>query len=504
MRGMAEVLISTIGSNANRVAILDGDETLTWRQFGDRVARAAGVLQELGLNPGDRFAIIARNGLPLEELKWAGFWSGIVAVPVNWRLAPPEIRHIVEDAQCPRIFVERDFEAYFDDAALSPYRSRIIPLDPDYGTMRDGAAPREPKIGDPDDDALLVYTGGTTGRSKGVRLSHANIVSNGLAFGLATGARRDDIFLHVAPMFHSADLLGTAWFMQGAAHCYLPAFDPAAYLKLIEDLGVTATVAVPAILMATVSHPAVHQSDLSSLRVLIYGAAPMALEWIERVAAAFPAGVLCNSYGLTEVSPDLTVFEASDFAAAIASGRRDGPVTSVGKPNILNDLRVVDQAGEDLPRGAVGELWARGPNITKGYLNLPDETKAAFDGDWFKTGDIAKIDEDGYVYLLDRVKDMVITGGENVYTSEVEAALHQHPAVAEAAVVGVPDARMGEALLAVIVRADGAEVSGDMLIEHCRPLIGGYKIPRRYQFVDAMPKSALGKILKAELRKTYG
>ncbi|MEM9685244.1 MAG: AMP-binding protein, partial [Pseudomonadota bacterium] len=298
--------------------------------------------------------------------------------------------------------------------------------------------------------------------------------------------------------------LGTAWFMQGAAHCYLPAFDPAAYLKLIEKKQVTATVAVPAILMATVSHPAILETDLSSLRVLIYGAAPMALEWIERVAAAFPPGVLCNSYGLTEVAPDLTVFEAADFARAISSGRRDGPVTSVGKPNVLNDLRVVDPTGKDLARGEVGELWARGPNITKGYLNLSEETDAAFDGDWFKTGDIAKIDEQGYVYLLDRAKDMVITGGENVYTSEVEAALHQHAAVAEAAVVGVPDDRMGEALLAVIVLAEGANVEEAELIEHCRPLIGGYKIPRRFEVVDAMPKSALGKILKADLRKTYG
>jgi len=505
MRSLPQVLQNTIASNANRTAILDESGSLTWRGFGDRVALTAGWLRSLGLEPGHRFAIVARNTPLHEELKWAGFWIGAIPVPVNWRLAPPEIAHILEDADCKKAFVEPVFDGAFGDDALAPYRNRVVPLTGDHHASQ-GQSLITPHPADPDADALLLYTGGTTGQSKGVRLSHANIVSNGMAFGLAAGARRDDIFLHVAPMFHSADLLGTAWIMQGASHYYLPAFSPDGFLRAIEQFGVTATVTVPAILMAAVSHPAIRTADLSSLHTLIYGAAPMALEWILRAAHAFPDGCLSNCYGLTEVSPDLTVFDKSEFAAAIADiesgGSRDGPVTSVGKANVLNDLRVVDADGRDVPPGEVGELWARGPNIMKGYLNLPDETAAAFSDDWFRTGDVARIDADGYVYLLDRLKDLVITGGENVYTSEVEAALHRHPDVSEAAVIGVPDERMGEALVAVIIPQDGAQPDEADLVEHCRGLIGGYKIPRQYRFVEALPKSAMGKVLKGTLRET--
>ena len=500
---MAQLLRSTVACNPGRMAILEGGGNLTWRQFGDRVARAAGFLTALGLERGDRFAIVARNGPLHEELRWAGFWSGMVPVPVNWRLAPREICQILNDARCKRSFVEKDFQSAFDDPALASHRDAMLRFPEDYAAARDAAAPAAPIEIDPDADALLLYTGGTTGRSKGVRLSHGNIVSNGLAFGLASGARRDDTFLHVAPMFHSADLLATAWFMQGAAHCYLPTFSPDGFLRTIDSHRVTATVTVPAMLMAAVSHPQISAAELSSLRLLVFGAAPMALEWIERVAAAFPKGCLSNCYGLTEVAPDLTVFEAAEFTAAIASGRRDGPAISVGKPNVLNDLRVVGPDGIDVPRGQPGELWARGPNIMKGYVNLPRDTEAVFEGDWFRTGDIARIDEEGYVYLLDRLKDLVITGGENVYTSEVEAALHSHPGVSEAAVIGVPDDRMGEALFAVIVPRLQTSLTEDQMIAHCRALIGGYKIPRRYAFVDKLPKSAMGKVLKSDLRVRY-
>lgn len=503
MRNLPDVLKSTVAHNANRTAILGDGERLTWGQFGDRVARVAGVLHELGLEPGDRFAIFMRNGPAYDELKWGGFWAGCIPVPINWRLAPPEIRFILADAGCRHVFVEDDFAAVFERDGLRGFPVNLVRLASDYVIARDGAAPRAAASIEPARDALVLYTGGTTGRSKGVRLSHINIVSNALAFGLGVGARRDDVFLHVAPMFHSADLLGTAWFMQGAAHCYLPDFTPAGFLQALEEYKVSATVTVPAILMATVTCPQLRETNLSCLRTLIYGAAPMALEWIERVSDAFPDGILWNCYGLTEVAPDLTLFDCAEFSAAIASGDPDGPVTSVGKPNVLNDLRVVDANGRDVPRGEAGELWARGPNIMNGYLNLPDATGDAFDGDWFKTGDVARIDRDGFVYLLDRLKDLVITGGENVYTSEIEAALHRHPDVSEAAVIGVPDERMGEALLAVIVARPGTTPTESDLIDHCRPLIGGYKIPRRYRFVDALPKSALGKVLKSDLRDAH-
>ena len=504
MTTLGQALASTARHNAERIAILDGDSRITWTHFAERVARAAGALAQRGVRRGDRFAIYARNSRRFDELKWAGFWLGAVPVPINWRLAPPEVAHILEDSTVGLIAVEDEFARFFEVDVLAEWSDRLLGLPDAYEAALAEATPAPMGEASEDDDAILLYTGGTTGRSKGVRLTHRNIVSNALAFGLGTGARRDDIYLHVAPMFHSADLLGTAWFLIGASHAYLPDFSAVAFLEAIERYKASATVVVPAILMATVSDPNFGKYDVSSLRLLGYGAAPMAYEWIERTARAFPRGCLSNSYGLTETAPDLTIFDPAEFIAAIESGDRSGIVTSAGKPNALVELRVVGPDGRDVPDGEAGELWARGPNIMKGYLNLPKETKAALAGGWLHTGDIARIDQVGYVYLLDRMKDMVITGGENVYSSEVEAALHRHPGVREAAVVGLPDERLGEALFAAIVPAPGAKPSVEEIIEHCRPLIAGYKIPRRIDFVEAMPKSALGKILKAELRKMYG
>ena len=353
-----------------------------------------------------------------------------------------------------------------------------------------------------DDDALLLYTGGTTGRSKGVRLTHRNILSNAVAFGFGVGARRDDIFLHVAPMFHSADLLATSWSLLGATHVFLPVFTPKDFIATIRAHRVTATVTVPTMLVATVSDPGYDQEAVRSLRVLIYGAAPMALDWAKRVAAAFPRADFLNCYGLTETAPDLTIFDPHEHRAALERGEERA--RSVGKPNVSNELRIVAPDGRDVAPGAAGELWARGPNVTPGYLNLPEETQAALVDRWLRTGDIARIDADGYVYLLDRLKDMVISGGENIYTAEIEAVLQQHPAIVEAAVIGVPDATMGEALVACVQRRQGASLTADELIAHCRGKVGGYKIPRRIVFADALPRSAIGKILKTELRRTYG
>lgn len=504
MHTLPEALRAVVRHNGPRTAIVDPEGRFTWTEFIDRVARAAAVLRERGVRAGERFAILSQNSFRHEELKWAGLWLGAIPVPVNWRYAPPEIEHVLTDAGCRFVAVQDRFLEVFDADGLAPWRDSLLEVPSQYEAALAKAEPVDPFIGDPGDDAMLIYTGGTTGRSKGVRITHTNIISNGAAFGLAVGARRDDVYLHAAPMFHSADLLATGWFLQGAAQAYLPAFSPAAFLGTIQDLGVTAVVTVPTMLMMTVTDPDFGKFDVSGLRTLIYGAAPMALEWIQRVAKAFPHVRFCNSYGLTETAPDVTVFDPEEFRAAIDSGERDGPVRSVGKPNILNEVKVVGPDGAELPPGEVGELWTRGPNIMKGYWNLPQETDAALVGGWFRTGDVARIDEAGYVYLLDRMKDIVISGGENIYTSEVEAAIYRHPAVQECAVIGVPDDKMGESLMAVVVTAPDARPAAEEMVEHCRPLIAGYKIPRRFEFVAAMPKSAMGKILKADLRRTYG
>jgi long-chain acyl-CoA synthetase len=511
---LVRALRAVIRHHGPRPAMLDVAKSYTWAEFGDRVARAAGALKALGVDDGGRFAVLARNGFRFEELKWAGFWLGAVPVPINWRLAPPEIAATLDDARVAAVLVENHFQSVLDHEEMKAWKGKATVIGdsagPSLGAYEDMIArapvppPADPA---PDDDAMLIYTGGTTGRSKGVRLTHANIASNGVAFGLAIGARREQTYLHAAPMFHSADLLSMGWLLQGAPQCFLPAFSPPAFLEAIQHFRVGAVVTVPTMLIATVAHPNFGKYDLSSLKTLIYGAAPMAIEWIERVAKAFPEVNFSNSYGLTETAPDLTVFDPHEFRAAIqkalATGDRAGPLSSVGKPNVLNEVKIVTPEGKDVKRGEAGELLARGPNIMKGYWNRPEETEAALRDGWLHTGDVARIDEAGYVYLLDRMKDMVITGGENVYSSEVEAVLHRHPDVAEAVIIGIPDAKLGETIMAVIVPKPGAQPSEEEIAQHCRQSLGGYKIPRRFAFVEKLPRSAMGKVLKTELRKNY-
>jgi len=505
MLTLAQLFDRTVRHHRGRPAVVDGDNRLSWAELGERVAVAAGVLGELGLGTGRRFAIQAPNSPRFDELKWAGFRAGAVPVPVNWRLAAPEIEHILRDAECETIFVASEFLPVYDAPALAPWRDKLICLTGEapegmahYDDLFAGASAAGITPTAAGDDAILQYTGGTTGRSKGVRISSTNVISSQLGFAMGLRARPDDVYLHLAPMFHSADLLAMAWTLVGGAHAYLPAFTPAAFLECVARNQVTSTIAVPTMLMMTLGDPAFEKADLSSLRLLGWGASPMDPEWVRRVAKAFPDIDISNCYGLTETAPDLTLFEPDELRRAIAED--DPAVASVGKPNAIVRLRVVDEAGNDVAEGASGELLARGPNITHGYLNLPELTKTALADGWLHTGDVARIDERGYVYLLDRVKDMIVSGGENVYSSEVEGALYTHPGVHECAVIGLPDDTYGEIVTAVVVPTADTDLDADTLIAHCRPLIAGFKLPRRIEFVETLPKSAMGKILKTDLR----
>ncbi len=493
-----------------RPAIIDREATFTWSEFLDRVARAATVLHDHGIRPGDRFAILSRNTFRNAEMVHAGYWMGAVPVPVNIRLAAPEVRFILDDAECKLLVVEDAMAGLAMTDELAPWRSRIIhqsadPADvawPQYEVLLAAAAPAAPREAAEDDDAILFYTGGTTGRSKGVQLTHRNVIANGMQVAPAMRVKFDDVYLHAAPMFHSADLLGTAHTLMGAAHAYLPQFSGAALLQALQDFRVTQVMLAPTMIIMALQEDDFASYDLSRFRLLFYGSSPMAVEWIRRAMDRFP-GEIQQGYGLTETSPILTTLDMEEHADALATGEFD-ILRSVGRPVIGVDLRIVGDDGVEVPVGAGGEVVIRAPNVTRGYLNRPDENAQAFRNGWFHTGDVGRVDESGYLYLLDRKKDMVITGGENVYTSEVEAALYQHPGVHEAAVVGVPDAKYGEALFAVIVKAPGADPTEDDIIAHCRERIGGYKVPRRMAFVEAMPKSAMGKILKNELRRIYG
>jgi len=507
MTTMAEMLWSTMLQHRDRPAVLDGERTWTYSEFLDRVQRAAGALQGLGLEPGHRFGVIAPNSMENAVLFYGGYWSGTVPVPVNVRLAPPEIRDVLEDAHVSRLFVDSAFRALLDEEALAPWRDGAIPVrapgeEGSCETLFAEAGPVPMHTGRPDDEAILLYTGGTTGRSKGVPLTHRNILSDALQCAPAFGPVRDDVYLHAAPMFHSADLLGTIWFLFGGAHAYMPAFSPAGLLKTIEQQGITFTMLPPTMIIMALQVPGLSDYDLSSLRGLIYGASPMAVEWIRRTTEALPGVELHQGYGLTETSPLLSILTWEAHQEALRAGAYER-LKSCGRPIPCVELRIVDEQGREVPTGEGGEVAARGANITQGYLNRDEENRRTIRNGWFHTGDLGRKDNEGFVYLLDRKKDMVVSGGENIYTSEVEAVLYQHAGVHEAAVIGVRDETFGEALLAVIVPAEGALLTQEEIIEHCRGKIGGYKIPRRIRFEEALPKNALGKVLKTELRKLY-
>lgn len=495
----------------NRTAILDREGSLTWRAYVDRITRAAGILPELGVGQGQRYALLSHNSFRMAELINAGYWSGRVPVPINYRLAGPEIRYILEDADCRLLAVDSHCAGLLEHPELRDWCERTLFIGsepggqqgmPPYENLLAKAEPAPLHASGQDDDAILIYTGGTTGRSKGVRLTHGNLISNGIQVALGYRIYEDDRFLHSLPMFHSADLIGTALTLTGGAHAYLGQFSPTAMLEMIQEHKITMLSMGPTVIILTLQDPDFDKYDIGSIRCMNYGSAPMAAEWVVRTMKKFNNVDLFQTYGLTETSPILTMMSPEQHRLALDTGQHD-MLRSVGKPLVGVELVIVDDEDNELPAGEIGEVVVRGPNVTRGYLGLDDENATAFRNGWFHTGDMGRLDDQYNLFLVDRKKDMVITGGENVYCAEVEAALYKFPGVHEAAVFGVPDPKWGEAVFAVIVPSGDRELAKDAIIEHCRKYIGGYKIPRRMDFIDALPKSAMGKVLKHELRRRY-
>lgn len=496
---------------ANEVATMDGERTRTWGEFRDRVARLASGLKGLGMADGDRVAILAMNSDRYLEYYFAVPWGGGVFVPVNTRLAAPEVAYWLNDSGSRILLVDDSFLPMLD--AL---RGQVDGLEtivyvgdaaaPDglvhYESLIEDESPAEMSERSGDDLAGLIYTGGTTGVSKGVMLSHHNLYMNALLITPAMGFHADACWLHGAPMFHAAD--GAASFaiaMLAAKHAFIPKFDVIDALAAIERHKVTNSVFVPTMVNMIVNHPDVGRYDLSSLRGVLYGASPMPEAVILRALQVMPEVEFTHGYGQTESGP---------FLSALPPRYHDpgGPLAdkmaSIGFPSVGTEIRIMDADDNELPRGEVGEICARSPNIMLGYWNKPELTAETLRNGWLHTGDGGYMDDDGFLYIVDRVKDMIISGGENVYSAEVENALHEHPAVLECAVIGVPDEKWGERVHAIVRVQAGQAATADDLIAHCHNLIAGYKCPRSLEFRDEpLPLSGAGKILKSELRKPY-
>lgn len=482
-----------------------------WRECRDRVARMAGALRALGLEDGGRAAILALNSDRYFEFFYAVPWSGGVFVPINIRLAAPEIAYWLNDSGAEILFIDDRFLPMLDalDGQIESIRELIYIGD---GPIPDGMHGYERLIAENapiddagrgyDDLAGLFYTGGTTGRSKGVMLSHRNLVCNSYnviaGFGYEAGMR----WLHAAPMFHIADGLSVFGVtMIGGSHYFIPGFTPEDCLRAISEHRITDTLLVPTMVNALVNHPDIDDHDLSSMDRITYGASPMPEAVIRRAMDVIPDCGFIHAYGQTECAP-LSTFNGPEFH--VLDGPNAGMFKSAGRAALGVEIAIRDEDGQEVPRGEVGEICVRGPNVMLGYWRQPELTKLALRDGWMRSGDAGRMDENGFIYVVDRLKDMIISGGENIYSAEVENALHQHDAVAEAAVIGVPDDQWGERVHAIVRLQDGATVEAEDLIAHCRTLIAAFKCPRGVDFRDdPMPLSGAGKILKTELREPY-
>jgi long-chain acyl-CoA synthetase len=465
-----------------------GADPLSYRELWARCRRLTGALAGLGLQRGDRVAVAAANSGAYLELYQTVPGAGYVLVPLNVRHTRAELAYALADSATTVIVTDLDPDLF------AGVVKQVITLPGQYEQLLAGAAEQEPPDDITEDDlAGLFYTGGTTGAAKGVMLTHRNLLANAFHFMACWPFTPDTRWLVAAPMFHAAGTIGVLSMVWNAgSHVLLERFDPGVALDLIEEHRVTATLVVPTMMAALADEQGRHPRDVSSLTHLSYGGAPSATETLRRAQAAFPAATLLHIYGATETSPIVTLLP--DQGQVLDTPR----ARSCGQPAVGVEVELVDADGNPVPAGTVGEVCARGPNIMAGYWNKPDQTARALRDGWYRTGDLAYMDDDAYVFHVDRSKDMIVTGGENVYCSEVENALFQHPAVAEAADFGVPHPRWGEAVHAALVLR--TEVDAEELQAHCRALIADYKVPKTFEFHSELPKSGAGKILKRELR----
>jgi len=502
------LLLPAVERHGDKVAFLDGDYQGTLAQHLDRTTRLASALRtELGVGPGDRFAVMATNSHQYLELYHAAFLGAGIVNPLNLRLAPTELEFILRDSGTKVCFVDFLFANNIAAIREAAGIEKVVLIGPDLDSPHDltydellaAGEPTIPEEPEEDDPVILMYTGGTTGLPKGVLLDQRAEMLNLYHVIMAVGVRDDATYLHQTPMFHAASMGGVMGVpAAGARSTFIPLFDPAAVMANIEQHQVDWTVMVPTMINMVLNHPEFRPERLASLRQLTYGASPMPEAVLGQLLDLYPDLELSQGYGMTEASAVLTFLNAADHrkgGALLRSAGRSVPGVT---------LSIQDDEGNVLAAGETGEVCARAGNFMTEYWKRPDETAEAFRGGWYHTGDAGYLDAEGYLYLVDRVKDMIVTGGENVYSAEVESAISTHPDVEQVAVIGIPSEQWGESVHAIVVPKEGATLTEAEVIAHARERIAGYKVPKSVEIrSEPLPLSGALKVLKRELRAPY-
>ncbi|MCB0980111.1 MAG: fatty acid--CoA ligase [Acidimicrobiaceae bacterium] len=488
----------------DRVALVQGDRRQTWGELYGRACQVANLLAAAGVGPEDRVAFLDKNGIEHFEVFFGAALLNAVSVDVNWRLAPPEVEYIVNDAEAKVFVVGPDFVPVLE--AIRPNLlpdMKVLVIGQDYEPEVSAQPATDPGVRQTADDvAFQLYSSGTTGRPKGVMLTNSNF------FGLLPLAKEmweltpESVNLIAMPLFHiGGGGWATAGMYEGATSVILRELDPAALVHLFGDEHITHAFLVPAVLQFMLMVPGAEDADYSSLRVFVYGASPISEDVLARSVQLFGCK-FWQAYGLTETTGAVVNLPPGDHDPTGPNRHR---LRSCGLPGPGTEVKIVDpDSGRECEQGEVGEILIRGPQVMKGYWKMPEETAKSVDADgWFRSGDAGYLDADGYLYIHDRVKDMIVSGGENVYPAEVENVLMGHPAIADVAVIGVPHEKWGETAKAVVVRKPGAEVTEQEIIDFARERLARFKCPTSVDWADALPRNPSGKILKKDLRAPF-
>ncbi|AGL00063.1 long-chain-fatty-acid--CoA ligase [Desulfoscipio gibsoniae] len=495
-----------------KTAVFFRETRYTFGELKNRVCRLSNAFWEMGIRKGDRVALLLENCHQYLELYLAVTSKGAIAVPLNYRQAGRELTYIINDAQVKAVVsckaylpvlnaIEKDLQGvkYY----ISIDGGEKV-LDYEQLITAASAAEKAPVTVSDSDVAYLMYTSGTTGYPKGVILTHKNIIMTSMNLSWSYHyIEPDDVTINFAPLFHSGQAsISMCHFYSGATNIIMEKFNPQSILETIQKEKVTNFWAAPTMINMLIKYPEFARYDLSSLRQIAYSGAPMPVPLLKECLALIGPKFI-QMYGLTEAGPHLTSLAQEDHVA-------EGPpekvrrLGSVGKEVLNTQVRVVNERGEDVAPGEVGEIIGKGDNIMQGYWNLPKATAEALRDGWLYTGDLATVDEDGYIYIVDCKKDMIISGGENIYPKELENVIYEHPAVLEAAVIGLPDTHWGELVMALIVLKQGQQVTEEEIIEYCKKNLASYKKPKRVKFIDELPKNPSGKVLKTVLRQKFG